>query len=66
MHPWSWTEYTGPWAWGNSNSSFVRDTLCKVHSYKIKKEIMRVASMQDSILFNDVAGMFLPDLYILP
>lgn len=46
----------------NPNTSFVRDTLCRVHFYKIKEEIMRAASTQDSIQLNDTRVMLLPDL----
>lgn len=46
----------------SSDSSFVRDTLCRVHFYKVKEEIMKAASTQDSIRLNDTPVMLLPDL----
>lgn len=46
----------------NPDSSFVRDTLSRVNFYKMKEEIMGVASTQDSILFNDIPVMLLLDL----
>ena len=42
--------------------SFIRDTLCRIHFYKIKESIMRAASSQDTILFNNTPVMLLPDL----
>lgn len=46
----------------NPDSSFFHDMLCRVHFYKVKEEIMQVASMQDSIWLNDTPVMLLPDL----
>lgn len=42
--------------------SFVRDTLCRVHFYRIKEDTMRAASSQATVLFNDTPVMLLPDL----
>lgn len=44
------------------DSTFIRDTLCRVHFYKIKENIMRAANSQDTILFNYTPVMLLPDL----
>lgn len=37
----------------NPDSTFICDTLCRVHFYKVKEDIMRSTSMQDSIRLND-------------
>lgn len=45
-----------------SDSSIIRDTLCRVHFYKVREVIMLAASTQYSIRLNDNPVMLLPDL----